>query len=126
MNEIILFILSFLLVFALYEGFIVRRAKKRIDKKTGEEKKVKEPLEVTYLKTKYKLDMTKINYSRLLHVIAFTSSLDITLIVSLIVYLKNFILEILLGFFLTIGLILLSYHLVYLFYKKKGMTKNES
>ena len=126
MGEIILFILSFLLVLMLYEFLIVRRAKKRIDKKTKQEKKAKEPLEVTYLKTRYKLDMEKINYSKLLQVIAFTSSFDIALIVSVIAYLNNFILEIILGFFLTIGIILLSYHLIYLFYKKKGMIQNES
>ena len=126
MREVILFILSFLLVLVLYEFLIVRRAKKRIDKKTKQEKMAKEPLEVTYLKTRYKLDMEKIDYSKLLQVIAFTSSFDIALIVSVIAYLNNFILEIILGFFLTIGIILLSYHLIYLFYKKKGMIKNES
>ena len=126
MREFILFILSFLLVLVLYEFLIVRRAKKRIDKKTKQEKTSKEPLEVTYLKTRYKLDMEKIDYSKLLQVIAFTSSFDIALIVSVIAYLNNFILEIILGFFLTIGIILLSYHLIYLFYKKKGMIKNES
>ncbi|MBQ6135243.1 MAG: hypothetical protein IJI60_02890 [Bacilli bacterium] len=126
MREVILFILSFLLVLVLYEFLIVRRAKKRVDKKTKQEKAAKEPLEVTYLKTRYKLDMEKINYSKLLQVIAFTSSFDIALIVSVIAYLNNFILEIILGFFLTIGIILLSYHLIYLFYKKKGMIQNES
>ena len=121
MQEIILFILTYLFVLILYELFIVRRAKSK--KKT---KKDRDPIEVTYLVRKYHLDMKKVNYNQLLQIIAFTSSFDIALIVSIIVLLKNFILEILVGFIATLVIIMLSYHLVYLFYKKKGMIKNES
>jgi membrane-associated HD superfamily phosphohydrolase len=119
MQEIILFLLTYLFVLILYELFIVRRAKSK--KKTK-----KDPIEVTYLVRKYHLDMKKVNYNQLLQIIALTSSFDIALIVSIIVLLKNFILEILVGFIATLVIIMLSYHLVYLFYKKKGMIKNES
>ncbi len=116
--ELILFLISFVLVFLLYQIFIVRRAKSK--------KNPKEPFEVTYLVSKYKLDLKKVNYKNLLRVISIVSSFDIALVVSIIVLLKSFILEIIVGFISILVIILVSYHLVYLIYKKKGMIKNES
>ena len=118
MEEFVLFLLSFLFVFILYQLFIVRRAKRK--------KNRKEPIEVSYLVRKYHLDRKKVNYNQLLQIIAITSSFDIALVVSIIMNLSNFILEIVGGFLATLLIILFSYHLVYLFYKKKGMIKNES
>ena len=102
----------------LYQIFVVRKAKSK--------KKPKEPFEVTYLVSKYKLDLEKVNYKRLLRLISIVSSFDIALVVSIIVLLKNYILEIIVGFIATLVIILFSYHLVYLIYKKKGMIKDES
>ena len=116
--ELILFLISFVLVFLLYQIFIVRRAKSK--------KNPKEPFEVTYLVLKYKLDLKKVNYKNLLRVISIVSSFDIALVVSIIVLLKSFILEIIVGFISILVIILVSYHLIYLIYKKKGMIKNES
>ena len=126
-QELTLFLLSFLLVFLLYQIFIVRRAKpkKMVNKKDKRIKEPKEPLEVTYLVGKG-LDLKKVNYNDLLFVISIVSSIDIALVVTIIMLLKIFVLEIVVGFISTIGIILLSYQLVYLVYKKKGMVKNES
>ena len=116
--ELILFLISFIVVFLLYQIFIVRRA---ISKKNP-----KEPFEITYLTTKYKLDLEKVDYKKLLRVISIVSSFDIALVVSIIVLLKSFILEIIVGFISILVIILVSYHLVYLFYKKKGMIENDT
>ena len=119
MEEVILFIGSFIFVFIIYQVFIVSRAKKNKDKKNK-----REPFEVMYLKKMYKnLDFKKIPYNQLLQLIAIVSSIDISLIVSIVSNIKNFWLEILIGFTSTILIILISYHLIYLFYKKKGMIK---
>ena len=117
-RELILFVVSFIIVFLLYRIFIIKKAKRK--------KNPKEPFEVTYLVNKYKLDLEKINYKRLLNVISLVSSFDIALVVVIIVLLKSFILEIIVGFISTLIIILVSYHLVYLVYKKKGMIKDES
>lgn len=117
-HELILFIITFLIVFLLYRLLVVRRAKSK--------KKAKEPREVTYLVYRYKLDLNKVNYKRLLNVISIVSSLDIALIVTIILLFKNFYLEMIVGFISTVVIILVSYHLVYLVYKKKGMIKDES
>ena len=81
-------------------------------------------MEIKYLVKRYKLDLEKISYKQLLQIVALVSSFDISLVVSTIMLIENFILSIIVGFILTILLILLSYHFVYVFYKKKGMIKN--
>ena len=126
-QELILFLLTFLLVFIIYQIFIVKRAKrKKTKKKDKRVKEPKEPIEVTYLVNRYGLDLKKVDYNKLLFVISMVSSIDIALVVTIIMLLKIFVLEIVVGFISTIGIILLSYKLVYLVYKKKGMIKDES
>ena len=117
MEELFLFLLSFIFVFVLYQIFVIRRAKKK--------KKSRQPIEVTYLIYKYHLDVDNINYNQLLQLIALVSSFDIALIVTVVMNLSNFFLEIIGGFLLTFVTILLGYHLVYFFYKNKGMIKSE-
>ena len=113
----------------IYQIFIIIPAKKRKNNKSkGRKKKEdtsKELFEIKYLQARYKLDMKKINYNQLLQICAITSSFDISFIVYLIGIINNFILRVLGGFIFTLGIIMLSYHLVYLFYKKKGMIINE-
>ena len=85
----------------------------------------KHPMEINYLINIYKLDIKKVNYNQLLQIITIVSSFDIAFVVSLINITDNFILEVLIGFVGTLGIIFFSYYLVYLFYKKKGMIKND-
>lgn len=129
MEELGLFILSFIFVLLIYQIFIIRPAKKRKNNKSkGRKKKEdtsKELFEIKYLQARYKINMKKINYNQLLQICAITSSFDISFIVYLIGIINNFILRVLGGFIFTLGIIMLSYHLVYLFYKKKGMIINE-
>ncbi len=126
MEEIVLFIMSFIFIFIIYQLFIIGPAKRRVkDKKKAKDRERKELVEIKYLVKRYKIDLNKISYNQLLQIVAITSSFDISLIVSVILLFDNFILEILVGFFATLLIIMMSYHLVYLFYKKKGMIINE-
>ena len=101
------------------------RSKKRyVEKNKSKDRDKKELVEIKYLVKRYKLDLEKISYKQLLQIVALVSSFDISLVVSTIMLIENFILSIIVGFILTILLILLSYHFVYVFYKKKGMIKN--
>ena len=120
-KEGVLFVISFIVVFILYQVFVIRKAKRKKNSK----KEAKEPFEVTYLVSKYNLDINKVNYNRLLTVVALVSSFDIALVVFIITLFDNFLLEIVVGFISTLIIIFVSYHLVYLVYKKKGMIKNE-
>lgn len=122
MKELILFFMSFIFMFIIYQIFIVNPAKKRAKNKSKKkEKENKELVEIKYLVKKYKLDLNKISYNQLLQVVALVSSFDISLVVSIIMILNNFLMRIIFGFISTLLIIMISYHLVYLFYKKKGM-----
>lgn len=121
MEEVILFLLTFLLVLVIYELFIVRKYRRNDkDKKENE----KDPFEILYLVKRYNLDMRKVSYNQLLQLVALVSSFDIALIVSIITRFKSFLLILLVGIILTFIVIIVSYHFIYLFYKKKGMIKN--
>lgn len=124
MQELVLFFMTFIFVFILYQIFIIRPAKKRVKDKSKDRDK-KELREIKFLINKYKLDIKKVNYNQLLQIVALVSSLDIALVVSVIMLFDNFFMEILVGFIFTLIIILVSYYLVYLFYKKKGMIVNE-
>ena len=121
MKELVLFGMCFILVFIIYEIFVVNVTKMR--RKKGNYRK--DPLEITYLKTRYHLNMRKVDYNQLLQIDAIVSSFDIALAVSIINRLDGLLLEIVGGFIIMIVIILISYHLIYLFYKKKGMINNE-
>ena len=116
LEELILFILTFLLIFIIYELFLVRKAKK--------DKRRKKPIEVNYLIGKYNLDINKLNYRRLLNIISVVSAFDISLVVTIVSLLNNFLFQLLVGFVLIMLLIIVSYDIVGRIYKKKGCCKN--
>ena len=116
LDELILFIMTFLLVVIIYELFLVRKAKK--------DKRRKKPIEVNYLIGKYNLDINKLNYRRLLNIISVVSAFDISLVVTIVSLFNNFLFQLLVGFVLIMLLIIVSYDIVGRIYKKKGCYKN--
>ena len=93
----------------------------------GKKKKIKEKkelAEIRFLVTKYKLDLDKVNYNKLLLVVSFVSSFDITLIVTIITLFDSYLVSFLLAAVLVLPIVMISYWLVYKFYEKKGMIKN--
>lgn len=117
MQEVVLFLMSFLFIFIVYEIFVVNRAKKNEKKK----KENKQPMEIKYLVAKYKFDLKKLDYHKLLHVCAGVSSFDMALIVSISMIFDSYLLQLLIVLVLVVPVILISYHIVYLVYKKKGL-----
>ena len=122
MEELILFLMTYVFVFIIYQIFIISPAKKR---KKNNVKSDKELFEIKYLVSKYKLDLDKISYNQLIQICALISSFDISVAVSVVALDNSFLIDMLLGFTTIFILIFISYHMVYLFYKKKGMIKNE-
>lgn len=119
MEEVVLFLMSYVLIFIIYQIFIILPAKKN---RSGRKKR--ELLEIKYLELKYNLDLDKVKYEQLLQICALVSSFDISLSVTFVSLVNGLMLELLVGFLSIIILIFISYHFVYLFYKKKGMIKN--
>ena len=120
MEELVLILLTFIFVLIIYEVFIIAPIKK----KRGLNSDYKEIIEIKYLIARYNLDLKKVDYNQLLQICGIVSSFDIALVVSLVAYVHGLVLELIVGFSSATIIILLSYHIVYLFYKKKGMIKN--
>ena len=114
MKEIILFIVCFWIVLLAYEIIFIIPMKKY----------KKELAEIRYLVSKYNLDMKKVNYNQLLQIVALTSSFDITIIVTIVALVDNYLLSLLMCMLLVIPVVMVSYWLVFKFYKKRGMIKN--
>ena len=121
MEEVVLFILTFALLFIIYQIVFINPAKKNVN---NNNKKKKELLEIRYLKSRYKLDFDKISYNQILQLCAIISCLDMTIAVTIVSYINSFLWEIVVGIVVVVILIFISYHMLYLFYKKKGMVKN--
>lgn len=127
MQEIILFLICFVIVLILYEIFIVlpmKSYKKGKSKKKKRQKEKSDPVEIKYLVFKYGLDLEKVNYDRLLRIVSLVSSFDIAIVVSIIALIEGYIWQMLLAIVLVIPLFLISYGLVAKYYEKKGMIKN--
>lgn len=116
MQELVLFIMTFVIVFIIYKVFIVKQNKRRNSKKR--------PVEVNYLIYKYNIDIKKVNYKNLLNVISLVSSFDISLIVSLVSLCNSFVLKLTIVIIGIIPLYLISYYFVGKYYVKKGCIKN--
>ena len=113
MEELILFILCFIFVFIIYQVFIIIPVKRNKNKKIKKKlKKGKEIYEIKYLQARYKIDLNKVNYNKLLNVCCFTSSFDIALIVSFMELIDNFFLKLIATMVFSVATILVSYHFV--------------
>ena len=124
MKEIILFIVCFWIVLLAYEIIFIIPMKKYKEGKLKKKKEKKELAEIRYLVSKYNLDMKKVNYNQLLQIVALTSSFDITIIVTIVALVDNYLLLLLMCMLLVIPVVMVSYWLVFKFYKKRGMIKN--
>ncbi len=126
-REILLFFICYVIVLIIYEMFIVIPMKKYKSGKIRKSKLKKEksdPVEIKYLIFKYGLDIDKVNYNQLLRIISLVSSFDITIVVSIISLVDEYILQMLLAILLVIPIFLISYAFVAKYYKMKGMIKN--
>ena len=120
MEELILFILCFIFVFIIYQVFIIIPVKRNNNKKIKKKlKKEKEIYEIKYLQARYKIDLNKVNYNKLLNVCCFTSSFDIALIVSFMELIDNFFLKLIATMVFSVATILVSYHFVYMYLRRK-------
>lgn len=122
MNKIIAaliyFAVTFLLVYVLYYFTTLRGYKKN--------KKKKIPNEIQYLIMKYKLDMKKINKKSFIRIINIVASFDISIVVTVIAFINNIYLELLVGLALIIPIILITFSWIGIYYSKKGKTINEN
>ena len=108
MKEIIFFIITFLIVYLIYYIFVIRK-KKALEKwQNGKE--------MSYLKKVYKIKI--VNIKQMANVVAIANALIVATTVSIVSLFNNFISQMLMGFVILMGLILLIYHIIGRYYQK--------
>lgn len=106
-----MFLLSFIIVYLFYLVTVV------LQKKKYEE--FRKSNQVMYFVKRYKLDANKINIKKFIRIISLTNSLIISLSFTIVIKVSNIYLMILLGFFIMLPLMLMSYSLLGLYLKKE-------
>ena len=127
LQNIILFLLTFITIFLVYEIMFIKvyRYNKKIKKgKISKDDNLKEPVEVRLLKSYYQVDIDELNYSSVLNTIAFISSLDMAIIITVACLVKIGLIQILIALILVIPIIYSSYYLLAKYYKYKINKKN--
>ena len=112
------FIGTFLVVYLFYLFHYVIGKKKKYDSR-------KAPQELLFLLRKYKLDIKKINYKKIMNQIGLICAFDIAFTSTfMFTFVKNIYLSILIGALMLIPLIIITFDLLGKFYIKKGKIEN--
>ena len=111
------FLGSFCVVYIFYYFFQVFKHKKYNPNKV--------PVELVFLIKKYKLDMSKIKYQKIMNFIGLISAFDIAFVSTFIfAFVKNLYLSILIGAIMLIPIILITFNFIGTYYVKKGCVLN--
>lgn len=102
----------------------VRQSKKKKGRPKKETKVKKMPAEVEFFVIKYKIDLDKINYRYFLQLMGLVIAFDLGIIATIISYIDELWIQLLVGFVLIIVIVLLSFKLLGNYFKKKGLTKD--
>lgn len=112
MEELVVYILSFIFVYLSYLLLVINRDKKRNLYRTS--------TEFLYLEKRYKLNVSKMNMKRMAHVLALANAFIVANTVLIIGFTNNYILKFLFGFVVIIPMIIVVYHVIGTYYQKKG------
>ena len=111
LKEILLFVVTFIFVYLFYFIFVLSR--KNVFEKVPESKNM------LYLKYKYGIKFTKKNTKEIANKVYLANSLILSITVTILGMFKSFILGLLVSMIPLILLILVFYHLIGTYYKKK-------
>ncbi len=117
LTDLIWFLGTFIGVYLFYLFYQIIRHRKY--------KPNKVPVELMLLIKKYHLDMSKINYQKIMNLIGLVSAFDIAFSATFVMkYIENIYLAILIGTVIFIPLIVITYSFIGKYYVKKGKIKN--
>lgn len=111
MKELIIYIITFLIIFLCYFLFVIIRKKKL--------EKFRENIYVEYLARVYKLDISRIRIKDLALSVALINSFIIATTVFILGFINSWIFKFVLGFIVLIPLQLLMYHIVGKIFRKR-------
>lgn len=115
MDQVILFLAFFLVVYVVYY-FLTIFKKDKFDKK-------KLSPEINYLVSVYKIDVKKLTYKKFMKRMAVANAFIIAFVATIVVYIHGFVLQLLVAFLLGVPLIIFVYHFIGTYLQKKGMGK---
>lgn len=131
------FIITTIVVYLFYYIFIIRKydeqgnriikesKKKKNTRKKKEIDQARYPSEVELFIYRYKIDLKKVNFRAMLKVLGLVCSIDMSLVVTILCYIKlDMVWLLVIGAVLIIPIILISFSLLGKYFKKKGLTKH--
>ncbi len=101
---VIFYFLVFLLVYAVYYYFVLKRKEKLA--------KFKESTEMKYLKSRYHLNLDKIDVVKTMRIIALHNAIIITTTLIVIDTLENYLMKLAVAFITVVSLQLLGFHIL--------------
>ena len=104
MEDIILFVFTFVLVYGVY-ALMILNSKKRLEA-------YKSSVEMRLLENKYKVNIKKFHFKTLARTVLVANTLDICITAALACLFSNWILQIVAGFFILLFMILISYSIL--------------
>lgn len=113
MQELVMYLIIFSLVYLIYFGLVILRSKKL--------NQYKKSTEVLYLERKYKLNVNKMDIKKLSNLLALANAFIISTTVYLISFIDNLFIKMVVGFVLMIPIILGVYHVIGTYLQKKGL-----
>lgn len=121
LESFMLFLLTFVLVFIVYQVLFLKEYGRNIKNRKNKSNILnkKKPVEVRLLEMYYKVDVSKLKYGRLLNLMAFVSSFDIALIVTIACVFDRGFIQIIVAFLIIAPIIYLSYLLLSIYLKHK-------
>lgn len=114
MEYISYFIFDFILIFIIYYFFCIRKTSRN----------TKMPSEVQYLIAVYKLDINKFSYRKFVYVVGIITSIDISLVATIVTKVDKMFWQILIGFLVVVPVVILSFMFLGKFYQKKETKDN--
>lgn len=111
MENYIIYITMFILIYLVYLLFILIRPKQL--------EKFKSSSYVTILVKKYHIDLKKINFKVLAHMVCLGNAFILSTVVFVISWLENVFLIMIVGLLVMLILTLAVYHLIGIMYRKK-------
>lgn len=114
MEYITWFVLGFILIYILYYFLFIMKSRRG--------KKV--PSEAQLLIVQYKLDTKKFSYRKFLKVVGVISSVDISLVATIVGNVDGVVWQVLFGFVIVIPVVVVSYLLLGKYYQNKQLKDN--
>lgn len=111
MEKLILWPIIFIIIYLFYLFFVILRKKKL--------EKFKDNTYVNYLVKIYKLDRNKLNIKSLAHLLALSNAFIVSTTFTIVSFIDNFIIMLLVAVVVLIPLLLIVYHIIGKYLKRR-------